>query len=262
MKTSSNAPKLPGISFACIPLAMAVALLCPLGAFATENFVEAANKELILPANQRSSHILSTPATVRPQVDPVASPVTYKALHLGVSVFSYRPEGQARVSNLEPFDLGSVGAHAFPSLEFRWQPYEVAHVPRLFIGGFASLGYAVRDVQLRAPTGEVLPETKLHTLKGGGGLSATYLLTADGRWSFGSLFGVGYLNSVRASRSSFANSTSGLPFFSVSGLVQRRLARKWFAYLGVETRQPLRPEKAELQLPRESLVVGLLGSLR
>lgn len=252
---------LPSVAFAA-PGTSAKGAVSKPAVKAETDYVDAALDELALNAQERSTNVLSTPATVRPRVEPLGAPITHKAMQMGVSVSEYRPEGEGRVSTLAPYDMESLGARALPSLEFRWQPYEAPRVPRLLFGGFAQLGYTVHDVQLRAPTGETLPATKLHTLKGAGGLSTTYLLTRNGRWSLGGLFGAGYLNSVQASKSSFANTSAGLPFVTVSGLVQWRLANKWTGYFGYEFRNPMRPEHAELRIPRESFIVGLLGSLR
>lgn len=231
-------------------------------ALATPNYREAASEELRLTSKERSTQVLSTPATVRPRVEPIVSPIIQKALQVGVSLSMYRPEGLGRVSNLTPYEYESLGERALPSLEFRWQPYEVPRIPRLLVGGFGQLGYTVHDVQLRSPVGDALPATKLHTLKVAGGISTTYLLSGDGRWSLGGLLGPGYLTAVQASRSNFTNSSEGLPYFTVSGLGQWRFAQKWTGYLGYEMRNPMRPESEELKLPRDSFVVGLLGSIR
>ena len=223
------------------------------------DFRDAAADELTLPNTAQTPQVLSTPATVRPRVEAIESPVTYTAVQIGFSLSTYRPEGRTKVSNLQPYDLSSLGESPLPSLEIRWQPYQISN---LYLGGFTSLGYSLHDVQLRAPTGQLLPSTKLHTMKGAGGLATTYRFGAGSRWSVAGLFGVGYLNSVQASKSTFANTSTGLPFATGQALMQVRFFEKWTGYAGYEMLNPLRDERGELKLPRGSAMVGLLGSLR
>ena len=232
--------------------------------FAPEQLENQAVKELLLPKEDLSTGVLSTPATVRSRVEQVKNPVRPLAYRLGVSFQPFTPQGTMPVGDLVPYDLSQAGMGAMVAIEGQWLPF-VTTVTGLQAGAFASVGFAQFNLALRSPAGISIDSTKLSIVKFQLGGTASYQLPRSPLWSAHGSVGLGRLMEIQSSpSSSYANSSEYVDFASLGLTAERSLMSLGLSgfsvYVGYDLRLALNRSTAGADVPNHSVLLGLLGN--
>lgn len=222
---------------------------------------EIAQKELVIKSENQSAQVLSTPATVRPKVEAIASPIQYSAFQVAASLTAYRPSGEGQIVNAQPYSLDSFGYRPLLSLELRWMPtkFESSH---LDLGGYASLGYAFHNVKAQTLTGKDIVDTQLNTILTELGLAARASLSEKNGVSLVPTLGLGRATVVNSSPSAFANYTERVNYARLGVAAEKSMGQSWSMYVGYGYQTALAKETSAYQVQKNNFSLGLVGSVR
>lgn len=219
-----------------------------------------AQSELQLAPADVSAGVMPTPATVRSRIEPVRSPVRPLAYRLGVSVQPFQPEGTMSVAGSAPYELSVLGNRPMVALEGQWLPLTFDRLPNTRLGIYASIGYAQHTMDLKSPSGVAMENTQVHSMKMQSGITASYQLPRDSKWSLHGLAGAGRWNTVQSSTSSYANQSTSLNFAALGANVERSFFEGLSGFAGYEYRSAFRVDAEGASIPRDNYLVGFLGN--
>ncbi|MEK7358714.1 MAG: hypothetical protein AAB250_19875 [Bdellovibrionota bacterium] len=219
---------------------------------------QAASELKLAPADV-SGTVMPTPATVRSRVEAVKSPIAPLAYRLGVSLQPLTPEGTMSVAGSAPYELSVLGSRPMVALEGQWLPLTFERIPRARFGAYASLGYAQHTMDLKSPSGAAMENTQVHSTKMQTGLSSSWQLPRDSKWSLNGQLGLGRWNTVQSSTSSYANQSTSLSYSALGANVERSFFEGLSGYAGYEYRSVVRADADGATLPRDNFMVGFLG---
>lgn len=219
-----------------------------------------ANSELQLRPADVSAGVMPTPATVRSRIEPVKSPLRPLAYRLGVSIQPFQPEGRMSVAGSTPYELSVLGTRPMVAIEGQWLPFAFERLPGTRVGFYTSIGYAQHTMDLKSPIGTAMENTQVHSMRFQGGLTTSWQLPRDSRWSLHAQAGAGRWNTVQSSTSSYANQSASLTYAALGANVERSFFEGVSGYAGYEYRSVLRSDAEGATIPRNNYVIGLLGN--
>ncbi|MES2965115.1 MAG: hypothetical protein V4760_14615 [Bdellovibrionota bacterium] len=219
-----------------------------------------ATTELQLAPADVSDDVMPTPATVRSRIEPVKSPIRPLAYRIGVSLQPFQPQGTMSVGGSTPYELSVLGTRPMVAVEGQWLPLAFARAPGARFGLYTSAGYAQHTMDLKSPVGTTMENTQVHSMKLQGGLTSSWQLPRDSKWSLHGLAGVGRWNTVQSSTSSFANQSTSLTYSALGANVERSFFEGLSGFAGYELRSVMRADADGASIPRDNYMVGFLGN--
>ncbi len=223
---------------------------------------DAAQTELIIPADARSRDVLPTPATVLSKIEPVQNPLGAKLFEIGLSAQMYQPMGRVELPTLTPYELDGLSAKPMLALELRWLPLDFEMKGAASFGLFGSVGYAQHRVNLTSPTGLAIENTELHSLKTQAGAELGWSPSASSLWGVRGLLGYGQLLVTQSSNSAFASMSGTVRFASVGATFERKFFDRWTAYAGYDYRIPVQNASTQFDIQKSNIVAGILGGFQ
>lgn len=213
-------------------------------------------EELKVEPQEKTAMPFAPSGILRADAEPVMSPVTRTAFELGLGLQPYQPAGVMKLPGYEAYRLEDVGTRPMISVEARWRPYRFDRVSG---GLFAAIGYAQHPIEIRSPTGELLPNTVLQTYKSQLGLSGLWQSTPESPWAARLEVGLGELRVIQSSSSSFANRSAAESFASIGIYGERRIIERLHAFLGYDYHAPIGGGADEIDLQRSNFILGFTG---
>jgi hypothetical protein len=223
---------------------------------------ERAALEIGAPDQALTEEVLSTPATVHLSASPVISPVRGTPFRLGVGLQSYQPAGWLQVAQLEPYDLSALGGQPMLSLEVDWLPVFSESLGGAFWGVYGSVGYARHGLLLRGPVVGELEGSALHSFKIQGGFAVSRGLFGSQNWILRGQLGIGQMETVQTSTSSFANLATGLVFGSAGIGCERVISRRFSFSGGYERRAIVGTPGSGAGLTQDNLIFSVMGNFQ
>lgn len=223
---------------------------------AADSLVEKAQKELTLQGSEAAVP-LQTPATIVSSVEEVSSPITYSALQLGFSYERLQPMGRGKVSGLPDVHWSKLKPMDFVSLEMKWLIYQWN---RTYIGTSASLGYGTENLQIRTAVGDQFDRAKLSIVRWNLGLVAEQRFLET--WSASASLGLGQFLMTQSAESTFVSDSQQLGVTTAQLSLQKRIARFLIPYVAYQYRIPTARTSSKLDVDRQGVVFGIMGSIR
>lgn len=224
------------------------------------NWRTKAQLELEVGPDKKTQDVLSTPATVRSQIEKIESPLRYTAIQMGLALQSFTPKGRGEVVGQAPVDWSSEGDILMPSLEVRWLPLMLSD--DWVTGGFLSFGYGMQNLKIQTPTGREFAKTRLHSTRAQAGWATEYHFMPHRGLSLVGQLGIGQLNEVQSSVSEFARASERLNYLNMGLLLEKRVLRSWKAFAGYDLRLPQGDQSDRIQIQQNNFLVGVLGSFQ
>lgn len=243
-------------------LRVGILIISSLFSFAA--FAQTSETSLIDTAHHELTHTgpdtslkLQTPATVVSSVEEVTSPVVYSALQLGLSYEKLQPMGRGEVTGLPDVSWSNLQPVDFVSLEMKWLPYQW---DKFYFGTAASIGYGSRNLRIETATGENLPKAKLSIARWNIGLVAerSFLST----WSTSLSVGLGQFIMSQSAQSTYVSDTSQLGVATAQISVQKRFAQYFIPFFAYQQRALTSRSSERLDIDRQGVLVGIMGSIR
>lgn len=221
----------------------------------SESLIEKAKGELT--NGSEASVPLQTPATIVSSVEEVTSPITYSALQLGLSYERLQPMGRGKVTGLPDVQWGRLKPVDFVSLEMKWLIYQWN---RTYFGTSASLGYGANDLQIYTAMGDKFDRAKLSIVRWNLGFVAEQRFLET--WSTSASLGVGQFLMSQSAESNFVSDSRQLGVATAQLSLQKRIARFLIPYVAYQYRIPTARTSSRLDVDRQGVVVGIMGSIR
>ncbi len=232
--------------------------------FSFAAFAQTSESSLIEKAQSELTHKgsdtavqLQTPATIATSVDEVVSPLSYAALQLGLSYEKLQPMGRGQVTGLADVEWDKLPPLDFISVEMKWMPYQWE---RFNFGTFASLGYGSEKLNLQTATGDDLPKSKLSIARWYLGFVAERQFFST--WSSSLSLGTGQFLMSQSAASSYVSDSSQLGVGVAQISVQKRIAQYFIPFVAYQQRFLATRASSRLDIDRQGVVVGIMGSLR
>lgn len=200
---------------------------------------------------------LQTPATISTTVNEVSSPISYAAMQLGLSYEKLQPAGRGQVTGLADVEWDKLPALDFISLEMKWMPYQWE---RFNFGTFSSVGYGTGKLNIQTATGENLPKSKLSIARWYIGLVTERQFFST--WSSSLSLGTGQFLMSQSAASTYVSDSSQLGIWVGQISLQKRIAQYFIPFVAYQQRFLTSRASSRLDIDRQGVVVGIMGSLR
>lgn len=233
-----------------------VFILFTSASFAEPSLVEKAQSELTDKSSEGSVP-LQTPATIVSSVEQVSSPVTYSALQLGLSYERLQPMGRGQVTSLPDVHWSKLEPMDFISLEIKWLIYQWE---RSYFGTFASLGYGSKKLNIETAVGDEFSNAKLTIARWNLGLVAEQRFLET--WSASASMGLGQFIMSQSAESTYPSDSLQLGVATAQLSLQKRIARFLIPFVAYQYRIPTAQTSSRLDVDRQGVVLGIMGSIR
>jgi len=231
--------------------------------FSSASFAQTSSDSLVEKAKvelrngSEASVPLQTPATIVSSVEEVTSPITYSALQLGFSYERLQPMGRGKVTGLPDVQWSRLKPMDFVSLELKWLMYQSE---RSYFGTTASLGYGTEKLQINTAMGDQFTSAKLSVARWNIGLVAEQRFLET--WSTSASLGLGQYLMSQSAESTFVSDSLQLGVMTAQISLQKRIAKFLIPFVAYQYRIPTARTSTRLDVDRQGVVLGIMGSIR